>query len=331
VLRCEDTYERDSGGHVAGLELSRAELPQFFAALEAGEEICVSDAANDRRTAELHRVVMHPFDSRRALIAPIRARLGVTGAVILEDMANLEESREFVRAVANMLALRLGGPDVSSPTRTEEVAEMGPASSGERSFTAELALRGFDYEALGADVFPSVAVMVIKFIDPAAMAARHTADVAMLADRIAVTLQDIANTHDIPYMKLVGQDVVAAAGCAPGDNTAIVRIGDAAVAARDRCLALFEEAGLPAAFRIGIDFGIAIGSQLGRQPRLFNLWGEAVRTADIMAASCAVSGGIQVSEAAYRRLRQQFLFRPRGTFYVPRVGPAHTFVLSSRL
>ena len=98
-----------------------------------------------------------------------------------------------------------------------------------------------------------------------------------------------------------------------------------------RCLDLFEDAHHPPAFRIGIDFGIAIGSPLGRQPRLFNLWGEAVRTADTMAASAPGPATIQVSEAVYQRLRQQFLFRPRGSFYVPRVGAARTFVLASRL
>ena len=162
------------------------------------------------------------------------------------------------------------------------------------------------------------------------MAARCPDDAAVLADHVAAALQDIAAAHDIPYMKLVGHDVVAAAGCAPNDTTAIMRIADAAVAAREHCLELFEAAGHPPSLRIGIDFGIVIGSQVGRAPRLFNLWGEAVHTADIMAASSAGPGAIQVSEAAYHRLRQHFLFRPRGTFHLPHVGTAQTFVLGSR-
>jgi adenylate cyclase len=98
-------------------------------------------------------------------------------------------------------------------------------------------------------------------------------------------------------MKLVGEGVVAAAGCTPGDSSAILRIADAALATRERCLELFEDADHPPGFRIGVDFGIAIGSPLGRQPRLFNLWGEAVRTADTMAASAPGVATIQVSEA----------------------------------
>jgi class 3 adenylate cyclase len=332
MLRCEDAYERDDGSHVIGLELTRAELPQFFAALAAGEEIEIADATNDRRTAELHRVLMHPIGSRAVFVMPIPAMDGVAGAVILEDAAQLSESRDFLRTTANMLATRMRSGALDAPVAREaETTKPVSGPAGERSFAAELARRGLDAAALGADVFPSVAVLVIKFTDPAAMAARCAADASVLADRIAATMQDIADSHDIPYMKLVGQDVMAAAGCIPADTTAILRVADAAVAARDRCLSLFEAADHPPSFRIGIDYGIVMGSQVGRDPSLFNLWGEAVRTAELMASSAAAPGAIQVSEAAHSRLRDRFLFRPRGSFYLPHVGQAQTFVLASRL
>jgi adenylate cyclase len=44
-------------------------------------------------------------------------------------------------------------------------------------------------------------------------------------------------------------------------------------------------------------------------------------------ASSALPSTVQVTEAAYRRLRRDFLFRPRGRFYLPRVGEAQTFTL----
>jgi adenylate cyclase len=48
-------------------------------------------------------------------------------------------------------------------------------------------------------------------------------------------------------------------------------------------------------------------------------------------AKSALPGSIQISEAAYRRLRRSFLLRPRGTFYRAGVGMAQTFVLAGRL
>jgi class 3 adenylate cyclase len=172
--------------------------------------------------------------------------------------------------------------------------------------------------------------MVVKFSDVAAMAARDTDGVTTLADRVALTLQDIAAEHHIPYMKLVGHDVVAAACLVPGDTEAIVRIADASVTIRERCLELFEACGRQSSFRIGIDCGVAIGSHVGREPRVFNLWGEAVRTADLMAETSPGPATIQVTGAAYGRLRQDFLFRLRGNFYLPHVGSEQTFVLGGR-
>ena len=49
-----------------------------------------------------------------------------------------------------------------------------------------------------------------------------------------------------------------------------------------------------------------------------------------MAQSASDSGSIQVSERAYEQLRQQFLFRPRGVFYMPRIGTARIFTLAGR-
>jgi adenylate cyclase len=337
-LACEDAYERESAGHVAGLELARVELPQFFAALAEVAPIGTDDAANDKRTAELHRVLMHPFNSRRLTAVPIMAEEMLVGAILLEDAVLLAEARDLLPTLASLLAIRMRGLEreatragaTEASTAAARPTPMG-TPLGERDFAADLALRGLDTEAIGADVFPAVGVMAVRFSDPVAIATRHGTGNCSLADRIAEALQEIAGQHDIPYMKLVGQEVVAAAGFAPNDEEAIIRIAEAALAVRERCLELFDDSGHPPLFRIGIDHGIAIGSQVGRHPRLFNLWGEAVRTADMMAGSAIGAGSIQVSEAAYRLLRQQFLFRPRGSFYLPRVGAARTFVLASRL
>jgi len=71
-------------------------------------------------------------------------------------------------------------------------------------------------------------------------------------------------------------------------------------------------------------------ANVSADPRLFNLWGEAVDTARTMASS-ALPGAIQASEAAYLRLRHSFLFRLRGSFYRPLAGTAQSFILAGRL
>ena len=328
-LLCENAYDSGGAGISAGLQLTRDELPQFFAALEVDETIDTTDAARDRRTAELHRTLMQNSRTNAACVVPIRTDGLTIGAIMLEDAADVAKAREFILLAVSLLAIRMKGPvELQTATHAED-APLTQAAVGERSVTAELVLRGLD-GTLSADVFSSVAVMAIQFTDAASMAMRDPASSTTLADRIAIMLQDVAAAHEIPYIKLAGHDAVAAAGFTPSDINAGVRVADAAIAIREHCLELFEAIGQPPQFRIGIDCGVAVGSHIGRQPRLFNLWGDAVRTATSMAETGSGQGTIQVSEAAYHRLRQHFLFRLRGRFYVPHAGAAQTFVLGSR-
>jgi class 3 adenylate cyclase len=335
TLCCEDSFERETGGHVDGLELHRDELPQFFTQLVKGEEIEVADAGRDRRTADLHRVVMEPLGSRSLLAVPVRRNERIVGSVWLEDAPETVGARDFVHAVANMVSLRMAEGEeegARAPTAATIAPRQAPdetKAEAKRSFTAELVSRGIDPDTIEGDIYPDIAVMVVHFVDPVAMSVRPAEGATALSNQVACALQEMAAQRDVPYLKIVGQEVIGAAGFEASNGVAAALIADVAVAIRDHCLALFEEVEHRQEFRIGIDCGPAIGSSVGSNPRTFNLWGEAVRTADCMALS-ALPGTIQVTEAAYERLRQEFLFRPRGSFYLPQVGEARTFILAGR-
>jgi adenylate cyclase len=180
---------------------------------------------------------------------------------------------------------------------------------------------------LSKGLYGEVSVLVLRLHDPAPTSGAPSPE---LVDATICAIQDVATEEGIPYLKIVGFDIVGAAGFDAGDPTAATRIANTAVAGRDRVSKLFEANGLAPELRLGIDCGMAIGREVGGTLRLFNLWGEAVDTAKTMAAS-APPGMIQASEAAYLRLRHSFLFRPRGTFYLPGAGPRQSFILAGRL
>jgi class 3 adenylate cyclase len=320
---------------VEGFELHADELPHFFAELLKGEEIDAADAGRDPRTAELHRVVMAPLGSRSLIVVPVRRDDRVVGAVGVEDASERTGVKDFLRAVSNMVAQRLAD-DTEAPApapvlaRDEAAPAAASSSNGARSFTSQLGKLDIDAASMDGEIHTGVAVMVLHFTDPVAMAMRAGPLNRSVSDEIACALQEVAGKHDIPYLKILGQDVVAAAGLGPPDARAPLLIAELAVAVRDRCIALFEASDRPQEFRIGIDCGAAIGGMMGANPKVFNLWGDAVRTAATMAGS-ALPGTVQATEAAYERLRQVFLFRPRGSFYLPHFGEARTFVLAGRL
>jgi class 3 adenylate cyclase/GAF domain-containing protein len=330
ILRCEDIFDRDTSGHVEGLELHRDELPQLFSHLMQGAEIDAPDAAADQRTAEAHHLIMKPLGSRALLIVPVLCNHKTVGAVWLEDALPSSDTRDFARAVANMLAFRMGdSPRPQDQAERALIAEPPPAPEAPESRDADLLASLAEAEA-PAEVYPAATIMVLEFSDPIAMALQPPGAKNLLCDELSRSLQEIAALHNISYLKIIGQQVIAATGLGPGDPAAAQRIAEVALSARDRCAQLFDRVERAYQFRIGVDCGMAIGTNLGSEPRLFNLWGEAVTTAEAMTTS-ALPGTIQATEAAYRHLRHKYLLRPRGRFYLPRLGEARTYVLAGRL
>lgn len=337
AMTCEDSFERDSGGHTNGLELHRGEFPRFIAAMEQGEELVLADAAHDRRAAEFSRVLMVPFGSHRLLAMPVRRGGQTMGAVTVEDPpadpAHMSHGADFLRALANMLSLRMARTTLAAAGKAASSAPEEVPEAPVRSFTADLTAQGLCPEAIDATVFPNVAVMVVELTDPVAMALRPSAALGgsggSMGDEIVRQSQRLAAEHGIPYLKVVGHELVWATGFAEGDRRAASKIAAAALAIRDACVTLFEESERELSFRIGLDWGRAIGCGLGSEPKIFNLWGDAVQTAHTMADS-APAGSVQVSEAAYQQLRREFLLRPRGRFHLPHIGEAQTFILASR-
>jgi adenylate cyclase len=107
-------------------------------------------------------------------------------------------------------------------------------------------------------------------------------------------------------------------------------VAELALGVQDRCSNLFAELNTPMEFRIGIDTGAVMGSPVGRTQKSYNIWGEAVRFASMMAKT-AIPGTIQVSETTYRHLRAGFLFKARGRFYLPNIGEVSTYLLTGRI
>ena len=61
-----------------------------------------------------------------------------------------------------------------------------------------------------------------------------------------------------------------------------------------------------------------------------SLWGGAIGVAKILAAT-AGRHSITASETTYDILSSDFLFRPRGSYFLPETGTMRTFVLVGRL
>jgi adenylate cyclase len=345
TLRCDDSFERAGQGHAGGFQLHQREVPTLFAALRDSDEIDVADAALDARTQQFHGMIMRPLGTRSLIVLPLRNHAGTVGAICIENAKPQPGMRAFLRTVAGLAALRLDDLDQASaqerpPTENRGVRADGPA----RLAMADLGMPDALPANLATARYTDVAAMMLQLTDPTLLATGDRGPGNCVLDNVVQLVREEAARHGISYLKLAGQQIVAATGHEGDAEDSMPRMAAFAIALREGCSDLFDDLsrrqqGQRVDFFIGLDFGNCFGGNLGSDEptsshsfdqRPFNLWGGCIETAGIMANS-APPGGIQASQAAYAGLRLDFLFRPRGSFYQPGVGDARTYVLAGQL
>ena len=206
-----------------------------------------------------------------------------------------------------------------------------PATGRFISFSERMLARGIDPDIVGADLFNDTTVFLLRFTDPASLAERIADSGSISAvEHLVGHLEDLAVSLGVEYMRIMGDEIICAAGMEDKQKDHSHMVADLALGVQDRCTALFAELNTPMEFRIGIDTGAVMGSPVGRTQKSYNIWGEAVRFASMMAKT-AIPGTIQVSETTYRHLRAGFVLKARGRFYLPNIGEVSTYLLTGRI
>jgi class 3 adenylate cyclase len=207
------------------------------------------------------------------------------------------------------------------------------AAAADRSmaFARRASAGGFDPDVTGARLFSEATVLLLRFTDPLSLAERMDGSESITTvDAVVSHLEELVASRGIEYMRVMGDEIVCVAGIDEKLEDHSHLIAELALDVQDHCTGLFAELNIPMEFRIGIDRGAAMGSPVGRAHKSYNIWGEAVRFASLMAKT-GIPGGIQVSETAHLHLRTGYLFKGRGRFYLPGMGEVGTYLLTGKL
>lgn len=337
AMICEDSYDQKQDAHSGGFEMSRTELGAFFETIESGDILSVDNAATDERTTQFERLVMRELGTRMLSVYPIHGPKGIVGAVVLEDAHMAPHLLYFVDLMASIAGIRLA--------ETADDAESGhslPADevSGAANSAVPLPAPHFDNmlvrapqvsDVITSGIYPSVAVLVITFSDPVVDGDTETQNLLKLINVLATDVQRISKERGLFAVEVAGHRMICMAGCtAQEDPTAIIRIADAALTMRETFMAALAAANLEPVFAMGLDYGAAFGGAVGEDPKVFNLWGQTVSLAELMAQGASDGGTIQVTDRVYMALRDRYLFRSRGSFFAPHLGLGRAYVLAAR-
>jgi len=181
-----------------------------------------------------------------------------------------------------------------------------------------------------ADSCPDVTVLFADIVGFSPLSERlDPGELVTALDRVFAVWDQLAAQHGVEKIKTIGDAYMAASGIPLPRDDHVEAISELALAMRPAVQRLAGELGLALEVRIGIATGPVVAGVIGRAKFIYDLWGDTVNTASRME-SHAEPGTIQVTQQTHDRLRERYLFRPRGPIEVKGKGPMSTYVLTGR-
>jgi adenylate cyclase len=181
-----------------------------------------------------------------------------------------------------------------------------------------------------AEQFDDVTVLFADIVDFTTLAARITpTELVGVLNQIFSLFDQLAEQHGLEKIKTIGDAYMVVGGLPVARADHAEAVADMALDMR-RSIACFNaEHGELFTIRIGISCGPAVAGVIGTTKFAYDLWGDTVNTASRME-SHGLPGHIQVSAAAYKRLRETYRFTPRGRIDVKGKGTMRTYLLERK-
>lgn len=194
---------------------------------------------------------------------------------------------------------------------------------------APVAERLKEHDGIIADRLPDVSVLFADIVGFTELSERWPPErVVEMLNGLFTAFDELADSWGLEKIKTIGDAYMLAGGMQAGQPDHPTAVAHMAFAmqreARRQCAA----AGFPLDLRIGIDAGPVVAGVIGRRKFAYDMWGDTVNMASRME-STGTSGSIQVSGAAYERLRGEFIFQQREGIMVKGKGEITTYILLS--
>ena len=182
-----------------------------------------------------------------------------------------------------------------------------------------------------ADSFEDVSVMFVDIVDftPLSTSMSPTALIKML-NAVFSSFDALVDRYELEKIKTSGDAYVVVGGLPLSRNDHLEAIACMALDVLASASQFSRSDGKPFQLRAGIHAGPVVAGVIGTKKFSYDLWGDTVNIASRMESQ-GLPGAIQVTQDVYERLRDRYLFQPRGEISVKGKGNMPTYLLTGRI
>jgi len=182
-----------------------------------------------------------------------------------------------------------------------------------------------------ADHYDEISVLFADLAGFTVRSAREApAETVAVLNEVFSVFDDLVRRYRLEKIRTIGDSYMVAAGAPIARPDHLHAICALALDQRREVARLNANHGWDLSFRIGINCGPAVAGIVGREKFHYDLWGDTVNVASRME-SHGLPDQIQVTEAVYERLKDEFVFERRGLIDVKGKGPTLTYLLVGRI
>ena len=181
-----------------------------------------------------------------------------------------------------------------------------------------------------ADNFEDVSVMFVDIVDFTPLAtSMPAAEMVRLLNAVFSTFDALVDRYGLEKIKTNGDSYMVVGGLPNPCDDCLEGVASMALDVLTSASQFSRPDGQPLRLRVGIHAGPVVAGVIGTKKFAYDLWGDTVNIASRMESQ-GLPGAIQVTQDVYERLRDRYVFQPRGEISIKGKGGMLTYWLTGR-